>query len=152
MLRFQVRWPNGNVTEFKVPGESASLGRAPESDVYLPSAQASRNHARVYFTNDKVYVEDLQSANGTQVRNEAISLPTVVSPEDPIKLADVFIRVVYEDENAKPAFLNSLDSGSYSMAQKLGDRKSTVTIGSDAGAELRRMFAQQESQSAKKKK
>lgn len=152
MLLFQVRWPNGNITEFKVKGESASLGRSPDSDVYLPSAQASRNHARVYFSKDKVYVEDLESANGTYVRKEAIKLPTAVTPDVPIKLADVYIRVVYQDESAQPAFLQSLDSGSYSVAQKLGDRKRTVAIGSDAGAELRRMFEEQESPKPKKKK
>lgn len=151
MLVFQVRWPNGNVTEFKVPRDAASLGRAPESDVYLPSAQASRNHARVFYKGGKVYIEDLESANGTYLRNQAIKLPMEVTPDDPVKLADVFIRISYEEEENKPAFLSSTDSGGYSIAQKLGDRKSTVAIGSDAGAQLRRMFADQEQKGMKKK-
>ena len=144
MLIFQVRWPNGNVTEFRVPGDKATLGRSPDSDVYLPSAQASRNHARVYFTKGKVYVEDLESANGTFLKNEKLKLPEPVEPSDPIKLADVFIRVAYEDESEKPKFLSSMESGSYSVAQKLGNKKRTSVIGGDAGAELRRMFDKDE--------
>lgn len=151
MLIFQVRWPNGSVTEFRIERDAASLGRAPESDVYLPSAQASRNHARVYISQGKVFIEDLESANGTYLRNQAIKLPTEITPDDPIKLADVFIRVVYEEDKPKPGFLSAGETGSYSIAQKLGDRKSTVAIGSDAGAELRRMFQEQEQRGPKKK-
>lgn len=149
MLIFQVRWQNGNVTEFRVPGSKASLGRAPDSDVFLPSSQASRNHASVYYSKEKVYVEDLESANGTYLRNEAIKIPEPVSPEDPIKLGDVYIRVAYEDESKKPKFLSSLGSGNYSVAQKLGDKKKTSVIGAETGAELRRII---EAEERKKKK
>lgn len=125
MIKILVRWTNGNISEFKIEGDAAVLGRAPESDVFLPSELASRQHARVFLKGETVYIEDLESANGTFVRNEKIAVPTVIVPEDPIKLGDVFIRVAYE--GAVPRYL-ATETGSYSLAERLGDRKSTSVL------------------------
>ncbi len=135
MFKVQVRWANGSVSEFAVDKEVVTLGRAPESDIFLPSTQASREHAKVYRNGEQIFIEDLQSANGTFIRQQRIRLPAAVSGEDPIKLGDVFVRVTYE-ENAKPI----TDSGSYSVAQRLGDRKKTVHINANMGADLRKML------------
>ncbi len=139
MLKILVRWPNGNISEFKIDKDAAVLGRAPESDVFLPSELASRQHARVFVKNDEVFIEDLESANGTSVCNEKIKVPTSITPEDPIKLGDVFIRVVLEGET--PKYL-ATSTGSYSLAERLGDRKRTSVLDANSlDATLREALA-----------
>ena len=144
MFKVRVRWSNGSVTDFDIDKDAIVLGRDPESDVYLPSEHASRSHARVYRANDQTFIEDLSSANGTYVNQEKIKIPVAVTPKDPIKLGDVFIRVAHLSKKPK----NPLDDSSYSLAQKLGDRRMTTKIDGGMGAELRKIFAE----SDKKKK
>ncbi len=145
MFKVHVRWANGSISEFVLHKDAISLGRAPESDVFLSSESASRAHAVVFVKGDQVFIEDQQSSNGTYVKNERIKLPTEITSNDPVKLGDIYIRVTYEDPNAKPKFLQPAQStAEYSIAQKLGDRRRTVAIGGDMGAELRKMFSQQE--------
>lgn len=144
MFTIQVRWPNGSITEFVVKKDTVSLGRAPESDVFLPSELASRNHAIIYLAQGgKVYIEDLQSSNGTFIKNAAIKVPTEITPDIPVKLGDVYLRVKYEEPEALPKFAGATES-EYTIAQRLGDRKRTVAIAGDKGAELRRMFQEEE--------
>ena len=154
MFKIQVRWPNGSVSDFDIAKDCATLGRAPDSDVFLPSEQASRHHASVYRKGDKVIIEDMDSANGTYVGPERIKLPTEITPAEPVKLGDVYIRVKYIGDSEKPKSI-VMDTGSYSIAQRLGDHKQTVSIHPDMGADLRRMLKSGElagSSPAKKKK
>ncbi|MGH8237690.1 MAG: FHA domain-containing protein, partial [Steroidobacteraceae bacterium] len=41
------------------------LGRQAECDLQLTEGHASRRHAKLFFAEDAVWVEDLNSANGT---------------------------------------------------------------------------------------
>lgn len=136
MFKVQVRGANGYVVEFTINKHVFTLGRDPESDVFLPSQLASRNHARIFIKGGQIYVEDLQSSNGTFLRQEKLSLPTVITENDPVKLGDVYIRVSYTDENN----LNEMGSGEYSVAQRLGNRKATTHLGSEETRKLRSML------------
>jgi len=136
MIKVQVRGPNGFVVEFAVDKSIVTLGRDPESDIYLPSSMASRDHARIFVKDGKVYIEDLNSSNGTFVRNEKIQLPEPITEEDPVKLGDVYLRVTYEKKKA-PVVNNS---GSYSVAQRLGNRNNTVNIKAGEEKQIREML------------
>ncbi|HEY6556422.1 MAG TPA: FHA domain-containing protein [Polyangiaceae bacterium] len=54
------------------PGQYV-VGRAPTSDIVVPSARASRNHARLHVEADRVSIEDLGSANGVLVNGRRIN-------------------------------------------------------------------------------
>jgi pSer/pThr/pTyr-binding forkhead associated (FHA) protein len=136
MFKVQVRGPNGFVVEFSVDKQIITLGRDPESDIYLPSGMASRNHARAFVKGDQIYIEDLHSSNGTFVRQEKVLMPVPITAEDPVKLGDVYLRINYE---AKKPILKG-DSGSYSIAQRLGNRQSTVQIKKGDEAKIREML------------
>jgi two-component system response regulator AtoC len=61
------------------PGAILAVGRGPENAVRIDDASVSRNHARIYVT-DEVEAEDLGSANGTAlVRNQP---PNVATGDD----------------------------------------------------------------------
>ena len=73
-------------------GEKAVLGRAPECDLIIFDRSASRHHAEIFKVDDKYYVADLGSTNGTLVNEESIALQTRLEPYDSIKIGqELFI-------------------------------------------------------------
>jgi hypothetical protein len=62
------------------------LGRSAECDFPVPSRGASREHAKVYFRDDDVMIEDLGSTNGTFVNEERIEGEQVLKPGDRINI------------------------------------------------------------------
>ena len=68
------RDPRGNHFSLEIPSDAMRsehgvvVGRSPtESDVVLDQPEVSRRHFRLYLDGDQLFVEDLQSTNGTWV-------------------------------------------------------------------------------------
>ncbi len=61
------------------------LGRTAECDLQLTEGHASRRHARLFFAEDGVWVEDLSSANGTFVNGARISGKVKLSSGDRLR-------------------------------------------------------------------
>jgi len=78
--------------------ESAILGRHPECDIVLDSGAVSRQHARIQRVDDRFYIEDMQSRNGTYVNGRQIRQPQVLNDQDRITLCDVVL--VFSDDPA----------------------------------------------------
>jgi pSer/pThr/pTyr-binding forkhead associated (FHA) protein len=84
------------------PGESlnivspTALGRDPNNDVVLDSANVSSVHARIYFRNKSLWVEDMGSTNGTYLNDQKLqpNTPVAVRPRDMLRLGDVLFRIV----------------------------------------------------------
>ncbi len=80
-----------------------SIGRDPENVIVIPDPYVSRRHARIYFENGKLYIEDLGSTNGTYIydKNEGrfVKLePFVRYPidrGDVLKLGYTIVRIVW---------------------------------------------------------
>jgi len=67
-LRLVVYGPGGFDARPLPPAGSLTLGRAPDADVFIDDPQVSRHHVRLHVGRT-LELEDLGSANGTQVRN-----------------------------------------------------------------------------------
>lgn len=61
------------------------LGRQAECDLQLTEGHASRKHAKLFFAEDAVWVEDLNSANGTFVNGAKITGKVRLSPGDRLR-------------------------------------------------------------------
>jgi hypothetical protein len=70
-------FPDGSEHELK---DSVAIGRDPQNDLVLESAAVSREHARVVFADERWYVEDRGSFNGTYLNG------TRVVPGTPLPL------------------------------------------------------------------
>lgn len=57
---------------FPVEGERVSIGRRPESDVFLDDITVSRDHAVLIKRGDEWYLDDCGSLNGTYVNRTRI--------------------------------------------------------------------------------
>ena len=53
--------------EFPLFDTNISLGRSKESDLIIGDTLLSRKHARIIFKEEKWYIEDLKSSNGTWI-------------------------------------------------------------------------------------
>jgi FHA domain len=68
-----IRAGGGRVGEsFPITGERMSIGRRPESAVFLDDVTVSRDHALLIRRNDHWYLDDMGSLNGTYVNRERI--------------------------------------------------------------------------------
>jgi serine phosphatase RsbU (regulator of sigma subunit)/pSer/pThr/pTyr-binding forkhead associated (FHA) protein len=69
-------------------GDRFVLGRNPDCAVVIPVTSVSREHAQILKVNNKFYIEDKQSRNGTFVNNQAINGKTLLKDNDRIRICD----------------------------------------------------------------
>jgi len=70
---FVIRAGGGRVGEsFPVLGERMSIGRRPESEVFLDDVTVSRDHALLIHRGGDWYLDDCGSLNGTYVNRQRI--------------------------------------------------------------------------------
>jgi len=73
-------------------GQRTVLGRAPDCDLILFDRSASRQHAEIFQVDEKYYIADLGSTNGTLVNDQPVTLQVHLEPYDTIKIGpELFI-------------------------------------------------------------
>lgn len=79
---------------FVMDGPSVSIGRAPDNRVLLADDEyASGTHARIYWSDNAWWVEDLGSSNGTSVDEHMISAPLKLKAGSVIKVGRTKFRI-----------------------------------------------------------
>ncbi len=74
--------PRAGMTFLLHPG-STSVGRHPDSDIFLDDVTVSRHHCRFTWEDDELVVEDSGSTNGTYVNGSRIDR-TTLQPGDEV--------------------------------------------------------------------
>jgi DNA-binding winged helix-turn-helix (wHTH) protein len=69
------------------------LGRVEDGVAWIEAPTVSRRHARILVEHDRATIEDLGSKNGTFVRGQRISAPTLLAAGDVIRLGRVSMKV-----------------------------------------------------------
>jgi len=85
-LGFKLKQVNRD-KEFELDKTSLSIGRDANCDIVLDQGNTSRVHARIFFNNGKIIIEDLNSTNGTFINSKQIYKPTSILPGDNIKFS-----------------------------------------------------------------
>ena len=68
-----IRSGGGRVGEsFPLDGDRMTVGRRPESDIFLDDVTVSRDHAMLVHRSDEWFLDDLGSLNGTYVNRQRI--------------------------------------------------------------------------------
>lgn len=73
-----------------------TVGRAPINNIVLDSNNVSNEHARIFFRNNSLWVEDRGSTNGTFLNDTRLQADKAVAvrPRDIVRFGDVRFRIV----------------------------------------------------------
>jgi pSer/pThr/pTyr-binding forkhead associated (FHA) protein len=92
-----LRQKDGTAREFQFKEGPISIGRAVESQVFLPDRAVSRKHAIIQSTSDgKWMVEDLDSSSKTYLNDTAIH-KAEIKHGDHLRITDFTIEVILEE-------------------------------------------------------
>src|ERR1043165_2948333 len=85
-------------------GAEVVIGRHRDNPIPIADGKASRKHCRVFVKPDgTVWVEDLESANGTEVNGEEIFTPRKLVDGDQIIIGKAKIRFLGDTVETTPA-------------------------------------------------
>ena len=80
-------------TERELDSSAVTIGRAPENELALADDEfASVHHARIEPRRDGVWLEDLDSTNGTFVNGVKVTRPQKLTPGDVIRVGETDLR------------------------------------------------------------
>ncbi len=74
--------------------DEITIGRRPGNDLVLPEASVSSRHARMYLDFDKVWIEDLNSTNGTLLNGHEIAGAQVITHDDVVEIGEFRVKLV----------------------------------------------------------
>lgn len=83
---------------FRIEDGETLIGRTATAKIRLPDDGVSRRHARILTRGKDVLLEDLQSANGTQVNDVPLAAPRALRDGDKIRVGSTTIlKFTYHD-------------------------------------------------------
>jgi pSer/pThr/pTyr-binding forkhead associated (FHA) protein len=81
--------------EIPLTGPETVVGRQKGCKLRIPSGTVSRQHCRLLFEDDRLFVEDLNSSNGTFVNGVRVYGRQLVQPGDEIEIGPVVFVANY---------------------------------------------------------
>lgn len=81
-------------------GDEIVMGRDPDCDISIEDPKISREHARILFKNQKFYLIDCESSNGTFINHKQIFGEKELRSSDQIQLGDAILQFAIYDEEA----------------------------------------------------
>ena len=78
--------------EYTLPAEGFRIGRNTANDLVLDDEQVSGDHARFFYKKDILWVEDLESTNGTHVNGRRITESALLKDEDLIRISTMIFK------------------------------------------------------------
>jgi pSer/pThr/pTyr-binding forkhead associated (FHA) protein len=96
-MRLIVKQKDGATREFQFSEGPISIGRAADSNIFLPDRSVSKRHALVLVTDEGAWlVQDLDSANKTFLNDEPIH-KAEIKTGDNLRITDFIIEINLED-------------------------------------------------------
>lgn len=75
-------------------GDELTMGRSAGCQITLDDTYVSQLHTRVFRREDRYFVEDLGSTNGTYLNRNKVGAPTPVNPGDRIQVGSTVLELV----------------------------------------------------------
>lgn len=139
LLRVQPQ--QGQAYNHAFRAESLTIGRSISTDLAIPDGSLSRRHARLFWNEDQLYLEDSGSRNGTLLNGALIAGPVVLAPGDRIQLSGTMIELM-EIQRYSKDWREDTDSASQTLLKPmkalLQRDEGTSSIPKDDWSALRR--------------
>jgi hypothetical protein len=80
---------------FELKGDTISIGRAPDNDIQINEKSVSRNHVKLIKKEDAYFIEDLNSKNGTFIKDMQIHPGKIFKLEEgvPVTIGSVMVSI-----------------------------------------------------------
>jgi uncharacterized RDD family membrane protein YckC len=115
-------------------GEGAFiLGRSKECDLKFMGESVSRKHAKLTILQDRIFIEDIGSSNGSFVNGKLVRGETLVQPEDRIHLGKVVVILKRIEESEEFTIIGECPSCHAKISPGL---KFCTSCGADLGKVL----------------
>ena len=85
-----------------IPGQAATIGRAPTNQIAIKDERCSRSHAEVFHSQGQWILRDLESRNGTAVGSRVVRGDHVLQPGDIIRIGQCQLAFVHDLTKAFP--------------------------------------------------
>ncbi|WP_296137572.1 FHA domain-containing protein [uncultured Tessaracoccus sp.] len=95
-----VRLGTGDESRFLIDADVTTVGRHPESDIFLDDITVSRHHAKFVRAGGTLHLEDLGSLNGTYINRTLIDGRAQVRAGDEIQIGKYRATIVLGDTGA----------------------------------------------------
>jgi pSer/pThr/pTyr-binding forkhead associated (FHA) protein len=129
------------VKEVQLTKDRTSLGRRPYNDIVIDNLAVSGEHAVLLMAGNEVFVEDLNSTNGTYLNGKTVKKHLLVNG-DTIEIGKYKIKYVNEAANAGFEKTMMFKAGSPGMAAVAGAASAAAaptTAGAGASAAIKVM-------------
>ena len=119
------------IKEVQLTKDRTSLGRRPYNDIVIDNLAVSGEHAVLQMSGNEVYLEDLNSTNGTYVNGKAVK-KQLLQNSDTVEIGKYKIKYVNEAANAGFEKTMVIKAGSAGLVPPLGMPAPGVAPGSAA--------------------
>jgi phage tail-like protein len=95
-LLMRVSGPDMEETQLLVGRQGLRVGRTRDNQLALENREISRQHMRIIWRDDKYFVEDLNSSNGTWLNDSRLKPRDLyeLRPDDTVRVGPYLIRIV----------------------------------------------------------
>lgn len=96
--RLDVYWPDGPVESYQLEKPILAVGRSTGNDIVLDTTAVSRYHITLTNRDSQIFLEDLDSANGTYVDSKRLKAhdPVALHGGEEIQIGD--IRLIFQPQ------------------------------------------------------
>lgn len=120
------------IKEVQLTKDRTSLGRRPYNDIVIDNLAVSGEHAVLQMSGSEVYLEDLNSTNGTYVNGKAVK-KQLLQNSDMVEIGKYKIKYVNEAVNA------GFERTVLAKASPVGASAPAVAVPAAAGATIKVM-------------
>ena len=116
-------------TIFKVPPGEYLIGRDSSCHIHVEANNVSRMHARLAFQGHRLMIEDLESANGTRIAGQPVTLPTLIQNGTEVHIGSARLLFLFSEQTLSKinAALSDPSLGLDSIRQEIVQEPYAVT-------------------------
>ena len=121
------------IKEVQLSKDRTSLGRRPYNDIVIDNLAVSGEHAVLQMSGTEVYVEDLNSTNGTYVNGKVVK-KQLLQHADVVEIGKYKISFIAENIAAAAKFVATVESAADTVSAVLPGPTASVHVKSGAAA------------------
>ena len=119
-VKIMVFQHDGTVVSQYLLGEGVhTIGRDPNSAIYVESEYISNEHAKLHLTDEGIFIEDLNSTSGTFLDDVTVRGKLRLNPGQRLQIGDLYIDLQLEGAGDLAPGVK-IGAGRYQLVKELG--------------------------------